>query len=245
MEVLVKMTNKEKLSMEELKEGMKTYTENKLQKNYYQLKNEYHALENSYGLANEKGPDEFSKKLLFVGSFILTGFCSDYLLALLEDWSESQNTLDSLKAQCSTVLPIQQPLTNWSDEEKAVLSGLNFNYEKAYWLVMTSTSDYYSRDPFLLGKSILSAGGNIFATVPFPFGNTQFLLYNNRFVAWDLTKIMEVHLKFQETLDLNIAWETLTEEAKDYIKDLQASNTPDEFKVKRVSKQNNFSVSKD
>lgn len=240
MEVLVKMTNKEKLSMEELQKGMKTYTENKLQKNYYQLKNEYHALENSYGLANSQETDEFSKKLLFVGSFILTGFCSDFLLTLLEDWSEPTNTLESLKLQCSNVLPHAKPLTNWSEEEKAVLSGLNFTYEKAYWLLITATSDYYSKDAFLLNKSVLASGGNPFALAPFIFGQTQFILYNNRFVAWDLTSIMTVHNKHQESLDLNVHWDKLAEDQQAYIKDLTSSNTVDEFKVKRGDNIKNF-----
>lgn len=234
------MTNKENISMEELRKNIANYTENKLQKNYYQLKNEYFALENSYNLAKGQEADEFSKKLLFIGSFILTGFCSDFLLSVLEDWSEPTKTLDSLKEQCSNVLPHDKMLTEWSEEEKTVLSGLNFTYEKAYWLLITATSDYYSKDAFLLNKSVLSAGGNPFALAPFVFGNTQFLLYNNRFVAWDLTSIMAVHNKHQEVLDLNVNWLKLSEDQHDYIKALGSSNTVDEFKVKRGDNSKNF-----
>ena len=228
-------------NIEELKESLNKFKEIQEQDRYRYLMDLTNAVYNCYEMAKpiEK---EFERKLLFMGSFIMTGFCNDYLFERLSEWADTELTLEDLLLICNYNLPVTKKFNEWSDEEKTNLNKVNKTHEQAYKLLITLTSGYYQKNLFVLNKNIVLAGGNPFALASINIVGFEFLLYDNHFVAWDLEKIMEIHNILKETteIDLEKNKQRLTSEAKGYLNAFRTCRTEEEF----VEKINNVKFTK-
>lgn len=228
-------------NIEELQESLNKFKEIQEQDRYRYLMDLTNAVYNCYEMAKpiEK---EFERKLLFMGSFIMTGFCNDYLFERLSDWANTELTLEDLLLICNYNLPVTKKFNEWSDEEKTNLNMVNKTHEQAYKLIITLTSGYYQKNLFALNKNIVLAGGNPFALASINIVGFEFLLYDNHFVAWDLEKIMEIHNILKETteIDLEMNKKRLTSEAKGYLNAFRTCRTEEEF----VEKVNNVKFTK-
>ena len=228
-------------NIEELQESLNKFKELQEQDRYRYLMDLTNAVYNCYEMAKpiEK---EFERKLLFMGSFIMTGFCNDYLFERLDDWANTELTLEDLLLICNYNLPVTKKINEWSDEEKSNLKMVVKTHEEVYKLLVTLTSGYYKKNFFDLNKTIAVVGGNPFALSSVNIVGFDFLLYDNHFVAWDLENIMAIHNRLKDTteIDLEMNKTRLTSEAKGYINAFKECRTEEEF----VAKVSNVKLNK-